>query len=290
MKRITLILIVSATLLSISSCKKGDVVSDAEALGVGSYLTLVNSINTNIDYANLTTSTVSIVVKEYGKSVDKIKLYVKKGGVDLNRANWKYIKEVTYSGETTLAVKATEIATALGLANPNLLEPGATYTIYNQIIAKDGKIYDAANTNAGYQGLSAYNMALTWASVIVCPFNAAAAAGTYKIIEDGWDGAVNELATVTATGTTATVTYLFPYAAPPGYNPVNITVNATTGAATVAKQTYGSYGAAFQNFTCETTAPGNWFFSCSGAITLSLKHVSGGGTNYGNYNLRLQKQ
>lgn len=264
--------------------------SDSSALGVGSYLTLVSTVNTNIDYANLSASTVSIVVKEYGKSVDKIKLYVKKGGVDLNKANWKYIKDVTYSGETTLAVKATEIATALGLASPNLLEPGATYTIYNQIVTKDGQIFDASNTNAGYQGLAAYNMALTWANVIVCPFNAAAAAGTYKVVEDGWDGNVGALATVTASGTTATVTYLFAAAAPPGYNPVNITVNATTGAATVAKQTYGSYGAAYQNFTCETTGPGNWFFSCSGAITLSLKHVSGGGTNYGNYTIRLQKQ
>lgn len=292
MKRILSIILVAAAFIPISSCKKTEVISNVASLKVGSYLTLVQSINTNIDYGNLSTSTVSIKVKEYPGSspVDIIKLYVKKGGIDANKANWKYIKDVPYSGETTLSVKATEIATALGLATPSLLEPGATYTIYNQIKTKDGGTYDASNTAAGFSGIAAYNMAMTWANVIVCPFVASAAVGTYKIIEDGWDGATGDLVAVTATGSTATVTFLFPYADPPGKNPVNITVNAATGAATVAKQTYGSYGAAFQNFTCETTAAGNWFFSCSGAITLSLKHVSGSGTNYGNYTIRLQKQ
>jgi hypothetical protein len=65
-----------------------------------------------------------------------------------------------------------------------------------------------------------------------------------------------------------------------------LTVNAATGGVTVAKQTYGSYGTGFENFTA--TGSG-FFFSCTGQITLSLTHVSGGGTGYGTYPLRMSK-
>ena len=87
----------------------------------------------------------------------------------------------------------------------------------------------------------------------------AQATGKYTITKDGWDGAVSETCNIVGSTGKAVVTYLFPYAETPGFNPVTITVDPATGAATVAKQTYGSYGAGYENFTCEGT--GGFFFS-----------------------------
>ncbi|MEN9952369.1 MAG: hypothetical protein RLZZ520_637, partial [Bacteroidota bacterium] len=80
---------------------------------------------------------------------------------------------------------------------------------------------------------------------------------------------------------------MFPYAAGPGLNPVVVTINPTTGAATVAKQTYGSYGSGFENFTAEGT--GGFFFSCTGGFSINLTHKLPNGTNYGTYPYAIQK-
>jgi hypothetical protein len=222
-------------------------------------------------------------VAQYGSEQEKIILYVSKGNTSLNRSTWKKLKEVPISnGSYKLEVSGQELVTALGIT----AAPGDQYTIYNQIVTKDGRTFDVVNTFADFAGLPAYNMALTWKATVVCPFLPSAAVGTYLITADNWDGATGETCDVTATATSATLTYAFPYAAPPGVNPLVVTVNAATGAATVAKQTYGSYGTGFENFTA--TGSG-FFFSCTGQITLSLTHVSGGGTGYGTYPLRLSK-
>jgi hypothetical protein len=235
-----------------------------------------------VDATNLA-ATVSIEVAEYGSTQEKIILYVTKGNTSLNRATWKKIKEVPINGGNyTLVVSGNEIKTAVG-ANP---APGDQFTIYNQIVTKDGRTFDVVNTGADFAGLPAYNMALTWKATVVCPFSATAAAGTYEITADNWDGAVGEVVDVTATANSATLTYAFPYAEAPGLNPLKLTVAPSSGATVVAKQTYGSYGAGFTNFTAEGSG---FFFSCTGQITLSLTHLSGTGTNYGTYPLRLKK-
>lgn len=226
-------------------------------------------------------SSVSIKVSGYGNAPDKIKIYVSANTKTANKASWKFIKEVTYNGETTLDVKNSEIAAALGTT----VQPGITYWLYNEIITKDGKTHSFANTFGEFESNPNYNMALTWKAVAVCPFNAASAAGVYTITTDGWDGATGEQAVVTASGNTVTVTYLFPYAGNPGKNPVTIQVNAQTGAATVAPQIYGSYGASFPNFTCEGTG---FVFACTGTIDLNLTHKLGS-TNYGTYRIVLKK-
>ena len=267
---------------TMNSCQKGDIVQDVNSLGIGSYVTLTAAGNLNVDATNLA-GKVSIEVAQYGSEQEKIILYVTRGNTSLNRSNWKKLKEVPISnGSYKLEVSGQEIATALALTPA----PGDQYTIYNQIVTKDGRSFDIANTGADFAGLPAYNMAMTWKATVVCPFVPTAAAGTYVITADNWDGATGETCDVTATATSATLTYAFPYAAPPGVNPLVVTVNAATGAATVAKQTYGSYGAGFENFTAQGSG---FFFSCTGQITLSLTHVSGGGTGYGTYPLRLSK-
>ena len=278
-KIIKLILIV-AVITGINACKKEGSISDVKNLEVGSYLTLDQKVNDILD-ATLPSSTVSIKVTEKGSAVDKIKIYVSVNTKTQNKALWKFIKEVPYSAGVTLVVSNAEIKTAIGT---NVV-PGVTYWLYNELIQKDGGVHSFANTFNEYESNPNYNMALTWRAISVCPFNAAAAAGTYTITVDGWDGAAGETAVVTATANSAVVNLLFPYAANPGLAPVTLTINPTTGGVTVAKQVYGSYGSGFENFAASGSG---FFFSCTGTIDLSLKHELGA-TNYGTYRIVLKK-
>ena len=277
-------------LSTIASCKKGDVVSDYQSLGTGSYVTLVKNNNTIIDYANLASSKVSITVKEYGSPADKIKIYVSKGSKTLDRSKWKLVKEVPYSGETTLEVSASEIATALGIP-PSGLETGETYTFYNQVITKDGRSFDIVNTFSDFAGNSNYNMALTWEAVVVCPYVATGFAGNFEVVEDGWaDFGPGDIVVVTAGADPAKQIKLTVYPNPAfGTNRKDIVVdiNPATGKATVASQVYGDYPGFDTNLKVKTVGTNNWVFSCVGTITLRLNHAGAG--NYGDYTLRLRK-
>lgn len=267
-----------------TSCQTEDIPQDVNTLGVGSYVKLIDRNGGIIDATNPGGSTATIKVSEYGTEQEKIIVYVSKGTRTTDRSRWRQVKEVpaTASREYDIAVTGAEIVAAMGAP----VAPGEIYTLYNSCITKDGGRFDFGNINGEVAGNPNYNMALTWQATVVCPFVPAQATGTYTIVADNWDGAVGETADITATANSATVTYMFPYAAPPGVNPVVITVDPATGSATVAKQTYGSYGAGFENFTAQGTG---FFFSCTGFVDLSLQHVSGGGTNYGTYVLRMQK-
>jgi hypothetical protein len=281
-------IITSISLLAIiaygSSCKTEDIVQDVTTLGVGSYVKLVSKNDGIIDATNPAGTSASVKVSEYGPEQEKVVVYVSKGTRTPDRSKWVLVKEVPASAarEYDISVTGAEIATALNTT----LAPGDIYTIYNSVITKDGGRFDLGNINSEVAGSPNYNFALTFQATVVCPFIPADAAGTYTITTDGWDGATGETAEITATANSATVTYMFPYAAPPGVNPVVVTVNPATGSATVAKQTYGSYGTGFENFTAQGTG---FFFSCTGFLDLNLQHISGGGTNYGNYILRMKK-
>ena len=264
-----------------SSCQKGEVVQDVNSLGTGSYVTLTKAGNLNVDATNLA-STVSIEVAEYGSTQEKIIMYVTKGNTSLNRATWKKIKEVPINGGNyTLVVSGNEIKTAVG-ANP---APGDQFTIYNQIVTKDGRTFDVVNTGADFAGLPAYNMALTWKATVVCPFDAAAAAGKYEITFDNWDFAIGETVDVTATANTATLTYAFPYSEADS-KPLVLKITPSSGAAVVDKQVYGSYPS--YGITNISANGSGFFFSCNGQITLSLTHTVPAGS-YGTYSLRMKK-
>lgn len=278
-----------ALVLVMFSCKKYEVLQDVNSLGIGSYVTLQKTVNLNVDATNLGGSKVSIEVAEYGSPQEKIILYVTKGNTSLNRANWKKLKEFPINGgKYVLEVSGQEIATALGVTPA----PGEQYTLYNQIVTKDGNVFDIANTGE-FSGIGAYNMALTWKATIVCPFDATAAAGTYVITTDGWDGATGEEVLVTATSNSASLKYAFPYAAEPyentPYNPLVLNINPTTGAVTVAKQVYGNYLISY-GIGGVTAAGSGYFFACTQTITMTLAHVSVAGTNYGTYPLVLKKK
>lgn len=281
MQKLKQFLAICIAIVLLQSCKKEEGLVEFTSLERGSYLKLSAKVNDILNAINAA-STVSIKVTEYGESVDKIKIYVTKGSKTAAKTSWKLIKEVPYSGETTLVVSNAEIKTALAAAS---IEPGVTYWLYNEVITKTGRTFSLANTFSDFEGLPAYNMALTWKAVAICPFVAADAVGTYTITTDPWDGAVGETATVTATANTATVNLLFPYAANPGVAPVVVKITPETGSAVVDKQVYGSYGAGFENFSC---AGSGFVFSCTGTIDLTLTHTLGT-SGYGTYRIVLKK-
>ena len=288
MKKLLISILPIAIFLVVYSCKKGEVVQDVKSLGTGTYLKLVTQGNTIIDYANLNTTTISQTVTKYGDPIEKVKLYVAKGTTTLDKSKWKLIKELPYSDNMQLDVKATEIATALGIP-PTSLETGGTYTIYNQAIGPDGRVFDIANINGGYAGNPNYSMAFTWASVVVCPFNATGFAGNFRVELDEWgDYSVGDIVTVDAATANSITMTVYPNPTL-GINRKQIVVNLTpaTGAATVASQVYGDYPGFDTNLKVKHVGVSNWVFSCVGTITLRLNHT--GTTNWGDFTLRLKK-
>ncbi len=285
MKKLVSILLIAGLVLGVS-CKKGDVISDVKSLGTGAYVTLVKANNLRIDYANISNTAVSITVKEFGNPVDKIKIYVTAGTATIDKTKWKAIKEVPYSGETALSVKDTEIETALGVA-PTDLSPGSSYTLYNEVITKDGRVFNLTNTPGTFAGNSNYNMALSWTGVVVCPFVQTGFAGNFEVLEDGWeDYFPPDVITVTDAGTNK---ISFNYGTGFNVKPIVIDIDPASGAATVAAVAYGSYSPTGTIYTCKTSGQGNYVFSCIGTITLRLNHT-GGGSNFGDYTIRLKKK
>ena len=288
MKKILISILPVAIFLLVYSCKKGEVVQDVKSLGTGTYLKLVTQGNTIIDYANLNTTMVSQTVTKYGDDIEKVKVYVTKGTTTLNKTNWKLIKELPYSDNLKIDVTATEIATALGI-QPTDLETGATYTLYNQAITPDGRIFDIVNINGGFAGNPNYSMAFTWSSVVVCPFNPTGFPGDFRVELDEWaDFSVGEIVTVDAATANSITMTVYPK---PGIGTnrkqIVVNINPTTGAATVASQIYGDYPGFDTNLKVKTVGTNNWIFSCVGTITLRLNHT--GAANWGDYTLRLKK-
>ena len=283
-------IITAATLLFLFGCKKGDINGAFESQSTGSYLTKVALGNTIINYANLSGSKVDATVKEYGNPIDKVKIYVSKGNATTNTASWKAVKEVTYSGETKLEVTATEIATALGIPVTGL-ETGETYTLYNQVKSKDGGVWDISNMNSAFYGSPNYNMLMTWAAVVVCPFTGNMA-GTYKVIKDDWvDWSPGDLVQVTdgPGPNQINLSQVWPnpiYGTP--VNPFVVSVNPATGAATITSGvTIGDYGG--YTFVTGSGSTG-YVFSCTGDIKLVARMSAPPFGDQGNLGLILDKQ
>lgn len=277
MKKIIIANLAFVMLLGAISCKKLDVVSDYKTLGVGSYLTLEKTTNLNIDYNNLNTTSVSIDVKEYGSPVDKITIYVSEAATQ-DKTEWRKIKTVPYSGTTTLNVKATEIANALGV-DPTELLPGSQYTLYNEILTKDGRTYSFANTLADFEAISNYRMALRWKATVICAWTQASTNGTvWTIDEDGWEDFVPGDQFTMQNGPGANqVTMVGVYPTVYQHRDVVLDIKASTGEVTIAKQAYGGYSNGGTVYSAEGSG---YIFSCAGKLDLNVNHT-GGGSNFG---------
>lgn len=294
MKKIKYLFIAMAAFIVFQSCKKKEaVLGSFESLGVGSYLTLQKSNKVILDYSKIASESVSITVKEYGSAVDKIVVYVTAGGVSLNKSNWKKVKEFTYTSgsELELKVTAAEIATALGVPTSSL-NPGNSYTLYNQVVTKEGLVYDAVNTVGALASNPNYKASTTWSANVVCPFVATGFPGNFVVRQDDWeDWGPGDVVTVQSATANSIALRAYPN---PAYGTrsgdITVNIDATNGIATVANQTYGAYGATVVATT--TVGSSNFVFACTGTIDLRLNHHVPGSTasSYGTYWIRLTKQ
>ena len=291
MKRIISILSGIALLVfGMYSCKKDNINGDAKQLVEGSYITLEKVNNANLNFSD-PAATVSIDVKEYGSPVASINIYLATGSNTFDPAGWKLIKNVPYSGVTTLTVSTAEIAAALA---PDAIEPGNQYTLQNEVVTTDGRKFSNANTPTNYQSLPGYNMGLNWNATAVCAFDATSSAGTYKVVTDSWvDYNPGDLITVTAgPGDNQLSFHTYPSTVI-GESTDNVAtvvdVDPTTGAATIAEQPTGTYYTGTTDETPAKVSGSGFIFSCTGGISLTID-ITYGTDVYSGQTFVLQRQ
>ncbi|HUP11910.1 MAG TPA: hypothetical protein VM187_06860 [Niastella sp.] len=274
-------------ILALFSCKKENNLYDPGNIIIGSYLTLTKENNTTIDFSDLANSTVSMEVGSKGAAVEKVNIYVSETAT-LDKTQWKLVKSVPFTEGVKLEVKATEIATALGTA----IAPGSTYSLYNEVVTTDGRVFSSANMDTDFEGQAGYNMAMSWTATTTCPYDQSVFDGSFSIVKDTWqDYAVGDLVEVKAGPGSSSIT-IFVYPSPAfGSNRkgVVLTVDGETGNVSIPEQIVGDYGSD-KNITMQGVGAVN---SCQGTITLTgLKFKLGmGGADYGTgtYQLTLKK-
>lgn len=299
MKKLLFFILIGA--VAFSSCKKtgkdANPFSDVSNLSIGSYLILNKSINQNIDYNNFNNSEVGIEVDRYsgGEEVDKIEIWTVKGA-NVDPTSWKKVKTVAFTGPNTkLTVKGSELATAFGLPVSSF-SPGTSYTFYNRLFTKSGRVFDVTNTgNNSGSGLitgAFYFSAFTFQGFIVCPF-VAPIAGTYKVIRDDWaDWGAGDLVQVTdgPGANQVNLSQVWPNIAygDPTTTPLILNVDPATGTATAPTGVvWGDYG----NFLASTLAgSGGFVFSCTGTIDVGIHLNAGAFGDQGTLKLILKKQ
>jgi hypothetical protein len=275
--------------LLFTACKKVAVQGDFTDQGVGSYVTKVALGSPIMNYSSIASAKVEATVREYGSPVDKIKIFVSAGNATTDNTLWKAVKEVPYSGDTKLVVTANEIATALGIPVTGL-SPGNSYTLYNQVISKDGQVHDITNMNSTMYGSPNYNPLMTWSAIVVCPYTGGMA-GTFKVIQDDWvDWSPGSLVQVTM-GPGANQINLSQVWPNPIYgtakDPFLVDVDPATGAATIKSGvTIGDYGS--YTFVTGSGSTG-YVFSCTGDITLKCRMSAPPFGDQGSLNLILDK-
>ena len=273
------------------SCSKKEAFYDE--LGQGSYLNLVKVNNTNLNSTDAN-SKVGLIVKEYGEPIESVNLFVSTTPTTTSKANWKLIKNFPYASGSELTVEATttQIATALGITAAQMA-PGTTYYMFNEVVTKDGRKFSSNNTSFGdLEAQPAFNVAMSWRATVVCPFNNTAPFDNkvWHVFRDDWqDFAVGDPVTVKLGPGANQITLEGVWPTCYQHKDMVITIDPTSGAATVARYNYGGYGCAVTGtYTNATTGTSNFVFACTQTIDITMNHQSSGGTNYGNYRLILK--
>jgi hypothetical protein len=290
MKKLLYILTAATLIVAINACKKkgGDInpLSDRSHLSQGTYITLDENVNLNLDYSQIATSSIGIKVTQYpnGLAVDHILIYAT-NNASYDTTQWHLVKSVPYTGAgTQLSLTGAELATAFGVA-PGDLSPGDAYTFYTRTVTTSGLSFDVNTTgDNGGGGLVTgpyYNAAFAFTAYVVCPYTGSAA-GTYEVVRDDWeDWLPGDVVTVTD-GPGSNQINLSAVWPNPAYgdivNPLIVDIDPASGTATVPSVEFGHYS---NSYTTEGTG---YVFSCTGVITLSLT-ISGDP-----YKLILQKQ
>jgi hypothetical protein len=262
-------------------------------LGQGAYLTLSpagSGTNRNLN-ATDPNNAVSIKVNSYGVDVQSVNIYASSTNT-LDTTKWKLIKNVPFSGETTLSVTHAQIASALGLTS-GALQPGSVFHLWNQIITKDGKKFGSYNTSgADLESQAPFNVAFHWTATVVCPFVSAPFNNQiFEVVRDDWeDFFPGDEVTVKLGPGANQITLVDVYPTADAHQDMVVTIDPATGAANVPRYTYGAYSAGGTKYTAATVGTGNFVFGCTQTIDLTINHVSVGGTNYGNLKLILKKK
>jgi len=296
MKKLLYILTAVTMVIAINACKKkgGDInpLSDRSHLGQGSYITLDENVNLNLDYSQIATSSVGIKVSQYpnGQAIDHILLYAT-DNASYDTTEWHFVKSVPYTGAgTELSVTGTELAASFAIA-PGDLTPGGAYTFYTRIVTTEGYSFDVNTTgDNGGGGLVTgpyYNAAFSFTAYIVCPF-VGPVGGTYKIVRDDWvDWVPGDLVQVTDGPGTNQIDLSAVWPNPAYGNIVNhliVDIDPATGTATVPEVVFGHYSADYTAVGAGDGGVAGYVFSCTGYITLNI-NISGDP-----YKLILQKQ
>lgn len=271
-------------LLLAVSCKKEDNYYDFENFEIGSYLTLTKSNNLTIKFDDQANSKVSIEVGSKGSPVESVNIYVIEGA-SLDKTKWKLVKNVPYTEGVTLEVTPTEISTALGTP----IKPGATYTMYNEVVTTDGRKFSSANMDPDFEAQAGYNMAMTWTATTTCPFDRSVFEGDFSVTKDTWeDYDIGELVKVEpGPGANQITIYAYPS---PAYGTnrkgVIIDVDPATSAINIPTQIVGDYGAD-KDVTMEGVGSVN---SCQKQITITgIKFLLGGAVYGSGHALTLKK-
>ena len=274
-------------LLLLLACNKPEDFYDE--LGQGSYITLVRQDNALLNALD-PASIVGQVVSFYGEPVESVNLYASATST-LDKTKWKLIKNIPFSGETTISATNTEIGTALGLT-PGNLPPGNVFHLYNEAVLKDGRQFSSINTSPeDLENPPAFNAAFHWTATVVCPYDPATIAGTYEVIQDDWaDWVAGDLVEVRA-GAGANQVDLSMVWPNPAFGtvvtPLTITVDATGTATIPSDVTFGDYGVLATTGTDNT----GFVFSCTGQITIRVHIILPPPYNdQGFFQLVLQKQ
>ena len=286
MKKITSISLFLVILFSVVSCKKLNIASDYKNLGVGSYVTLEKATRLTLDAFNMAGSNFSFDVKQLGSDIDKVKIYVSESETQ-DKADWKFVKEVPFSGVTTLSATGPQIATALGKAL-DAFNPGDFIYVYPELILKDGRTFSFVNTLADYEALSAYNMAMKVAVAITCPvdFNDFDNVD-WTVVEDGWeDFGAGDLITIKKGPGANQITLVDTYPTGFDHKDVVINVDPATGLCTIPRIVFGAYSSTGTRYAVE----GRGFaITCIGKLIFKGLHITDkDGGDQGNYNLVLE--
>ena len=286
MKKILIFFFVVTVL---NSCKKEYIIADFDNFTIGSYLKLETTVKATLDYNKIASESVSITVTPLGSELEKINVYAVLGGENLDETKWKLVKAVPAApGPITLSVSAQELATAFG-TTPAGLSPGNQYTFYNQNVTRDGRTFDVSNSEDDLEGQPGYQAAFRWQAIVFCAYDPASTNNvSYEVVNDGWGDLNAGDIVIVKNGPGANQISLggvYPTAV--NHKDIAVDISPANGAATVAKQAYGTYaGDAPRVFSAEGTG---FIFSCAGVINLNLRHTDATGGNYGTHNLRLRK-
>ena len=247
---------------------------------MGSYLTLTKTNNLTIKFDDQANSKVSIEVGSKGVPIESVNIYVVEGSGTLDKTKWKLVKNVPFTEGVTLEVTAAQIGTALGTT----IKPGSTYTLYNEVVTKDGRKFSSANMDPDFEAQAGYNMGMTWTATTTCPFDRSVFTGMFTVTKDTWqDFEIGDQVQVDpGPGANQITIYVYP-SATYGTNRKGAVLNVdpSTSAVVIPTQIIGDYfaggGALDKDVAMEGVGTVN---SCQKLITLTNIKLTQGGATY----------